>query len=299
MPRILHITRWCDTFESADTRKRERLKYFHAPSGCDSRGYLNLVSRFPQEKALLAFGVFQALCQLSATLGRSVRGSFKNTDGTAMDIQQIACLVRIQECHLVAALEILCDEKVKWCRWEDNPANLPHTCHSSPGFVQGEGEGEGEVKGEGEEAARQADGMRSLASSPIQPPKHRAQLVEEALTDRFPTGNAAGIERIQKWINSMNPKWKARPTWIRSQLDELTGILGFASELPDSDWRKLRAYMHCQIPDREDWKALKLWQPDNRSMFVKHLSDVVEHMDRWAAECARRKITINLGSEEP
>lgn len=141
--------------------------------------------------------------------------------------------------------------------------------------------------------------LPALASSPVQPPKHRAQPVADALADRFPTDNAKRIERIQKWINSMNPNWKARPTWTRSQQEELMGILGYAMELPDADWRKLRAYMHCLIPYSEEWKALKLWQPDNRSMFVKHLSDVVEHMDRWAAECRRRNITINLGSEEP
>jgi hypothetical protein len=141
---ILTIHRWNDIFENADTRKRERLKFYHAPSGNESRGYITLVSRFPQAEAMMAFGVFQALCQLSATLGKSTRGSFKNTDGTPMDLQQISCLVRIQECHLSAALEILTDKRVGWMKWEGATDNLPDTCQSHPAFVQGQGQGQGQ-----------------------------------------------------------------------------------------------------------------------------------------------------------
>jgi hypothetical protein len=141
--------------------------------------------------------------------------------------------------------------------------------------------------------------LPALASSPVLPPKHRAQPVAEALTDRFPTGNAAAIERIQKWINSMSPNWKARPNWTRAEQEALLGVLSFAMELTDTDWRKLRAYMHCLIPDSEEWQRLKLWQPDSRPRFVAALSDMAGHMDRWEGQCRRLRITINLGSEEP
>lgn len=155
MTPTLHILRWNETFENADTRKRERLKFFYAPSGCDSHGYLSLVSRFPQDKAMMAFGVFQALCQLSATLGRSVRGRFENSDGTPMDIQQISCLVRLEICHVSAALEILTDQRVKWCEWEHSAGNLPGICQPPPAFVQGQGQGKGKGEGEGQEDERE------------------------------------------------------------------------------------------------------------------------------------------------
>jgi hypothetical protein len=169
IPSTLHIVRWAEIFENADTRKRERLKSFHAPSGLESRGYLALVSRFPQDRAMMAFGVFQALCQLSATLGRSVRGSFKNSDGTPMDLQQLSVLLRIEICHLSAALEILSDQRVRWVSWGSSADNLPTICRSSPSFVQGEGEGEGE----GKQAMRVREESDPLPESPPEKAKPR------------------------------------------------------------------------------------------------------------------------------
>lgn len=157
MARTLTIHRWNETFENADTRKRERLKSFHAPSGLESRGYLALVGRFPKDKAMMAFGVFQALCQLSATFPSKARGSFKNSDGEPMELQQIAMLLRLEICHLEEAFEILTDKRVGWLRWvgdaDESATHLPPICHPSPGFVQGEGEGEVE----GTEREREAD----------------------------------------------------------------------------------------------------------------------------------------------
>lgn len=164
---VLTIHRWREIFENADTRKRERLKYFHAPSGTDSRGYLALVSRFPQADAMMAFGIFQALCQLSATLGKEVRGTFKNSDGTAMDLQQLSVLLRIEICHLDAAVKILADKRVAWLRWEPSADDLPVACQSSPGFVQGEGKGKGEGQGEEETTSPSAPTGASSGSEPV------------------------------------------------------------------------------------------------------------------------------------
>lgn len=138
----------------------------------------------------------------------------------------------------------------------------------------------------------------TLGSSPTKPPVFRPA-PEESLTDRFPTANARRIERIQAWINAMNPSWKKRPSWTRMEQQELMGVLRFVDELTDTDWRKLRAYMHCEIPPKEEWQSLKLWQPDQRGQFVRTISDVLGHMDKWETACRRRNITIDLGGEQP
>ena len=147
MADVIKIRRWNETFENADTRKRQRLKSFHCPSGTDSRGLLNLLCHFPQEDALKAFGVFQMLCQLSATLPASVRGSFVHTNSEPMSPEYLSRVLRIEICHLSAALKILGDERVAWIYTTDKKDNMPPPRQSPPRFVQGEGEGEGEGEG--------------------------------------------------------------------------------------------------------------------------------------------------------
>lgn len=152
--KVLTIAGWKETFENADSRKRQRLKWFFSPSGCDSRGYLALVSFFDPGAAMQALGVFQAICQASATFRSDLRGTFVNTDGTPMELQQISVLIRVPICHLSASLEILTDKRVRWCRWEQHgeqsATNLPVTCHQSASFVQGQGKGEGKGQGQGQ-----------------------------------------------------------------------------------------------------------------------------------------------------
>jgi hypothetical protein len=284
MIQTLQICRWRETFESADTRKRERLKFFHAPSGCDSRGYLNLVSRFPQAEAMAAFGIFQALCQLSATLGRLTRGTFRNSDGSPMDIQQISCLLRIEKCHLSAALEILTDERIKWLEWVEPADNLPTICREHPGFVQGEGEGKG--KGEGEErplAEPEKTNPETLAN-PTMPAGH------DEWSDTMPQGAAADFHQLETWINSLHPKWKQRPHFSRIEREELMANARIFCDLTDRDKALLARYMDAAISP--DWG--KFWQPDQRGQLVRSVMDVLSHADRWERECRKRKVATGL-----
>lgn len=114
-------------------------------------------------------------------------------------------------------------------------------------------------------------------------------------SDVMPTANAKRTDQIMAWINSMNPSWKRRPAFTRAEQEELLGIMRLVSELTDTDWRTLRAYMHAIIP--ADWG--KFWQPDTRSRFMQACSDLLAYSDKWAAECRRRRIPIDLGGEQP
>jgi len=270
----LKINRWNETFENADTRKRERLKFFYAPSGCDSHGYLSLVSRFPQDRAMMAFGVFQALCQLSATLGRSTRGTFKNSDGTSMDLQQLSCLLRIEICHVSAALEILTDKRVKWCSWDESAENLPPSCQVHPAFVQGEGQG----KGEGEERA------------PARQSSHPAQEPYDDFESIMPIGTAKDFHELEAWINSLHPKWKARPHFSRIEREELMANSKIFFDLTEKDKALLAAYMDAAID--ESWG--KFWQPDQRGQLVRSVMDILSHADRWERECRKRKVATGI-----
>lgn len=143
---MIEIRKWDETFESADTRKRQRLKSFYCPSGTDSKGMLNLLCHFPRADALAALGVFLIFCQYSATLPQKHRGKLLHSDSSPMSVDFLSKLLRIEICHLHAALQILSDERVNWVilhhDFDQSAGNLPVICQSSPGFVQGEGEGE-------------------------------------------------------------------------------------------------------------------------------------------------------------
>ena len=148
--KTLRINKWSETFENADSRKRQRLGFYYMPSGCDSAGYLALMSEFEPAEAWQAYGTFVALCQHAATMRRDVRGMFINSNGTPMTTRQIAMLIRCDHDLLLRSLELLCDERVGWISADDVPPICQSSATSVPLFsenssiVQGQGQGQGQ-----------------------------------------------------------------------------------------------------------------------------------------------------------
>lgn len=170
----LQIINWKETFENADTRKRQRMGWIMVPTGCDSKGYRRLMRSGKDGAA--ALGVFIGLCQLMGTMPKETRGAFVNSDGSDMDLNDISEVARIDAAVLSDAiprlvscgwvlsdLPVICRSSATPCQQpadllgtppnplisQHNAGSVPPVCQSSAGFVQGEGEGEG--KGEGEE----------------------------------------------------------------------------------------------------------------------------------------------------
>ena len=143
----MEITKWNETFENADTRKRQRLGWLFIPTGCDSNGYLSLVA---QEGGFEAFGIFLAICQWSATQPRELRGKLIRTNGEPLTEKDIAVRIRAEVCQVSAALKLLKSNAVGWITGgesQESASNLPVICQSHPDFVQGEGQGEGQGQG--------------------------------------------------------------------------------------------------------------------------------------------------------
>ena len=133
---MIEINKWDETFENADTRKRQRLKFILAPSGVESRGLVNLLCHFDQKDALAAFGVFQMICQLSATLPANHRGKLVHSDGTPMTEDYLARLLRLDICHLSAAMKVLRDERVAWVLPDSEKADLPPPATNLPALCK-------------------------------------------------------------------------------------------------------------------------------------------------------------------
>ena len=112
--KLYTINKWSEVFENADSRKRQRLGFYYMPSGCDSSGYLGLMSEFKPAEAWQAYGIFVALCQHTATMTKDLRGKFQNTDGTPMTTKRLALIVRADLSILERSLEILMDQRVAW-----------------------------------------------------------------------------------------------------------------------------------------------------------------------------------------
>ena len=148
---MIEIVKWSECFESADTRKRQRLGWFLSPSGCDSKGFRKLMRM--GKDGLIALGFFQSLCQSMATMSLSVRqsGTFRNSDQSLMEFDDIVELSRLDGMDPADYRQIIGRlVRVGWVSLhkslnsEQSATSLPPICHSSPSFVQGEGEGEGE-----------------------------------------------------------------------------------------------------------------------------------------------------------
>lgn len=110
---MIKINKWNETFENSDSRKRQRLKFYYAPSGNDSNGYIELMS-VHGERGVLALGVFTAICQYTATQSADRRGVLGRASGEALNIVQLSSILRMPENTVKDALELLSLPEIGW-----------------------------------------------------------------------------------------------------------------------------------------------------------------------------------------
>jgi len=149
---MFEINKWDEQFETAHTRKRQRLGWYLAPSGTDSKGYRKLMRN--GKEGILALGVFSALCQYTATLTKNLRGKLANSDGSPMDIEDISEITRMEVADIrhASGMLVACG----WLTLMDKGIcqDVPLPCHSSANFPQGEGtRNKEQEEGEGQKEA--------------------------------------------------------------------------------------------------------------------------------------------------
>lgn len=236
---MVTITNWDSRFETANTRKRQRLGYISCETGCDSRGYRMLMRE--GSPGVMALGVFQALCQTMGTFPRDVRatGEFRNSDGTSMELADLWEITRIQEADLRQALALL--RKVGWISLitQQSATGLPPVCHppaanvpQNSGFVQVEVEGEVEVQGKVE-----VEVIAPTSAEPESKPEeidwdHQEGFRGISKQDLIDWGQAYPACAINRQIAAANQWLKANPAKARKKLWRkfLTGWLSRAQE---------------------------------------------------------------------
>lgn len=249
---MIEIIKWRDVFETADSRKRQVLKWIYWPTKCDSNGMITLLSKGAE--GLMALGVFTALCQQSATFDKELRGRFVHADGRQMKLEFIATLIRVDPCHLRAALEVLAAQDVKWIKvinkTRHHAESLPPPCQSHDSFVIGR-EGKGmERKGEERAGARETlsleDGVGKYLTAigaPFRPGGLSSACMhlaaDRAVIFTNPDEVADLVARIPAWLAERKASEKISrqkngrgfaPITPRLALESIDGVL--ASPLP-------------------------------------------------------------------
>jgi len=153
---MISINKWWEQFENAGSRKLVSIRHFSSTAGNDSKGYRKLMRM--GVSGLTAFGAFQALCQLMASLGTDARksGSTINSDGSHLDIIDLSDLTRIPVKVLSSNIDTLVS--IGWLllleplEAKQSPDDLPSPPAAIPPIPQGTPNGEerrgGESKGE-------------------------------------------------------------------------------------------------------------------------------------------------------
>jgi len=142
---MIIINQWWEKFENAGSRKLQTIRHFCSPSGNNSKGYRSLMKM--GKDGIIAFGVFQALCQMIATMASDARkkGAAEGSNGEPFDLADLADLTRIDEKTLSKSIEILVG--IGWLSIPDrindlqsSASDLPSSPNDLPIHAQRRGE---------------------------------------------------------------------------------------------------------------------------------------------------------------
>ncbi|MBK1835031.1 hypothetical protein [Roseibacillus ishigakijimensis] len=256
---MIRIKKWWDKFENSGSRKLKNCSYFSAPSGTDSKGYRKLMRQ--GAPGVIAFGVFQSLCQVMPTLSQEARkaGEMRNSDGTLMDEDDLCDLTRLPEEILRPAIELL--ESVGWLEEigsaenQGNPEprqlsakeipssadNLPPVSQDPPSKFQDTPSGEESRGGEGKGEERNSCPMPSDACPPP------ADVVAE-LWPLFPK-----VSRERSSKRELGEEWKRIKAADRPSLDMLKAAL--AAWCQTEKWRGGYAEGAHRWVKRRQWES--------------------------------------------
>jgi hypothetical protein len=248
--KLYAINKWSEVFENADSRKRQRLGFYYMPSGCDSSGYLGLMSEFEPAEAWQAYGIFVALCQHTATMTKDLRGKFQNTDGTPMTTKRLALIVRADLSILERSLEILMDQRVAWMSATDVPSTCQQSASDVPqnsGFVQGQGQGQGQGQVEVEDIVGSEDPLKVIWDNAPKAGRERSSR-KELKTEWGKIKDKPSVDRLKEALDS----WNKSKKWVE----------GFAEGI--HRWVKNEQW--CDLPEVKRHnsalpKSLPIWKP--------------------------------------
>lgn len=209
---MIRIVKWNETFENAKTRKLMGLAWLQCPAGVDSAGYLSLMVYGVE--GIMALGVFQAICQWSATCRPPIRGSLSRSDGKPLSMKQLAMILRMPEDVVTRSIELLMSEDVGWMEEkasvsDESASDPPVICQVSATdtpivSVQGEERrGEESINNMGADLRKPEYIIPSKLNDPeclAASEKWFAFLASKGLQSKSPAGNEIAME---EWWRQM------------------------------------------------------------------------------------------------
>ena len=164
---------------------------------------------------------------------------------------------------------------------EQNP---PET-HEEPKITQRK-----PIERKGSRKEREGEGKNPTEHTPGASATPPEENIPDKWSDSMTTETARDFGKLEAWINSLHPSWKARPHFSRIEREELLANAKIFFDLTDKDKSLLAAYLDAAIPG--EWG--KFWQPDQRGQLVRSVMDILGHADRWERECRKRKIAVQF-----
>ena len=268
---MIEITNWSKTFETWETRKLKNLTWFRVPSDISSRG-LRALRRM--DGGIEAYGVFMMLCQVAA--GLSDRGTFINSDGSPMSLDDLEDLTRIDRKTLDRALALL--GQIGWvsplsggisCQSPDDPLE-PY------GIEERRGE---EIRGDKKRGEER--GTREESRTPP-PPSICLDDYPDELPEEEPEGKRT-IPELLKFLERVNPDWS--PHMTQAEREDLRMNLDFWQDLTLEQWQLLKWWYSRKRPALVQKSKTKVWPPADRGYLLREPTRSLDEIrDKWQAE---------------
>lgn len=207
----IRIRNWNAIYETASTRKRERLAWIQLPTGIDSPETVALLGGAWHESGMqladgrqvdgispgerqqigvMALGVIHAMIAHQGTCRKARRGSFVRDDGSAMSSAMVAAVLRVPLQLLENALVALSSPLVAWVEMpgacQSSATDLPLFCQS-PADKEKEKEKEKEVSSSSSrEGGRLAGEWQESGRSGARPLSAEEESTVEAIRHAYP-----------------------------------------------------------------------------------------------------------------
>jgi hypothetical protein len=255
---MIKVCKWWDEFENATSRKLVTIRHFNCPSGNDSKGYRTLMRE--GKDGVAALGVFQALAQCLASLGKKARerGEFINSDATNLEINDISDLTRIPKVHLEAGIKTLVG--IGWLSHME-----PRISQSSPIVPQQSptdppSSPNGEERIGGERIGEDRSGGEGVSC---------------------PIPDDCNLDSLPLKLNSISRNWTI-PKLSSKESIALAANRDILESIPEAEWETLRRYYSASLPE-----GAAYYRPATRQRLLDDFGDVHAHAMRWESKQAK------------
>lgn len=110
---VYRVAKWRETFETADSRKHQKLRWVSTPIGFESNGYALLIEHF-NEEAPAIYGAWSAVVQIAAQGPPNRRGLLCDSKGVGYTVGRLQFLSHFPSTVFAKLIEWAVGQDVGW-----------------------------------------------------------------------------------------------------------------------------------------------------------------------------------------